>query len=65
MTYTIKLIKECVVMQDKGFALNNIMILLCYFLISLGITVVAESFRRNHKKEDKNVVNGNIKPQHA
>ena len=64
MTYTIKLIKECVVMQDKGFALNNIIILICYLVISLGITVIAEHFRRNYKKEEKNI-NENVKHQHA
>ena len=65
MTYSIKLIKESVVMQDTGFAFKNAMILIAFLVANLGITLIAEYFRRMHREEKEDKVTNNSKVQHA
>ena len=53
MTYAIRLVKESVVMQDKGFASKNIGMLFVYLIITLSITLIVQ-FIKKKSKEDGN-----------
>ena len=52
MTYTIKLIKESVMIIDKGFALKNIGILSLYLIIPLAITTVVQIIKKRKNVEN-------------
>lgn len=54
MTYSIKLVKEAVIMQDTGFALKNILVLLAYFIVTLAITLGVQFIKKRKIKEDVN-----------
>ena len=52
MTYSIKLVKEAVIMQDAGFALKNIIVLLVYLIATLAITLGVQFVKKRKIKED-------------
>ena len=54
MTYSIKLVKEAVIMQDTGFALKNILVLLAYLIVTLAITLGVQFIKKRKIKEDVN-----------
>lgn len=54
MTYSIKLVKEAVIMQDRGFALKNILVLCSYLVVTLGITLVVQFVKKRKIRHDVN-----------
>lgn len=53
MTYSIRLVKEAVVMQDKGFAPKNIGMLFMYLIVTLGITLIIQFIKKKKSGEDE------------
>lgn len=57
MTYSIKLLKESLVLIDQGFAMKNIMILLFFTIVPVAITLIVTSMKSRKQevieKEEK------------
>ena len=49
MTYSIKLIKESVIIADKGFAMSNILILLVFAIVPIVITLITTKIKSKNK----------------
>lgn len=52
MTYTIKVLKDCLISTETNFVAHNCLIIFGYVLVSVVLTVVVEIFRK--KKKIKN-----------
>lgn len=53
MTYTIKLIKESVIMERDGVVANNAKILLGITIVCISVTVIVEVIKRVYAKKKK------------
>ena len=53
MTYTIRLLKESVILQDSGFARENILVLLGIIVVFFALTIVIEKIKEKKEKSTK------------
>ena len=53
MTYTIKLIKDCLIATDTNFIGQNCMIVLIYVTVAVVLTFVGEVVKKNRKSESQ------------
>ena len=53
MTYTIRLLKESVILQDSGFAKENILVLLGIIVVFFALTIVIEKIKEKKEKSTK------------
>lgn len=53
MTYTIKLVKESIIKQEKGVAGKNIRIMMIYAIACLTMTIIVEILKRIQSKKKK------------
>ncbi|MBR2786756.1 MAG: YhgE/Pip domain-containing protein [Clostridia bacterium] len=51
MTYTIKLVKDCVIATDTNFIAHNCFIVLVYVVMAVLLTFVGEIVKKNRKNE--------------
>ncbi len=56
MTYTVKLLKEALILQDVGVAGRNILILVSIFVTFVGITIILDLIRKIHSNGCKEKV---------
>lgn len=55
MTYTIKLVKESLILEKEGEAVNNIIILSIIMLVCVSITYLVEFLKRKYNKKKETV----------
>lgn len=52
MTYAIRLLKESLVLIDKGFAMKNILVLLAFIIVPLIITTITSYIKQKNVKQE-------------